>query len=81
MRRPHHEAGFLTVNELARLLGMEGRLVSALLHPVAPAGWTSLGRPAWALEAALPALRPTLARQLGVVRCRLAAPLAVQGTS
>ena len=53
---------------------MGGRLISGLLHLVAPAGTTERGSPAWRLEDALPALIPSLGRQLGVLRCRRAAP-------
>jgi len=67
----HHD---YCAEELARLCGMEGKVCSGLLHSVAPAEWTPLGRPAWALEPALRALRPDLARQLTVARCRLADP-------
>src|SRR5690349_7654314 len=65
---------YRTANELALVLGIDGRLVSCLLHPVAPAVSTALGRPAWALADALPALRPDLLPQLRVLRCRLVGP-------
>src|SRR4051794_26027453 len=67
-------SGLWGVGHLADELLIDRRLAGELLARLEPAERTAGGWPLYTLAAALPALRPDLARQLApVLRCRLVA--------